>query len=327
MANRTAKYARSIHGTNPQYLIEKIVRERIHNCRYWQEECFLLNSALVLERAVDDLKYVGGTYGVKVDPTPFLCLVLKMLQIQPQKEIVYLYIDQPDFKYLRALGAFYLRLTGRPVEVYEKLEPLYNDYRKLRVMDNQRKFSVIHMDEFIDNLLRDEKVFNISLPRLTKRIVIEDNREIEPYRSKLEEENLIPKEPIRDEAKDSRKKDSDRYRCEKPPTDRRHDSSSSYGRSSYDKRDHHSRHSHHRDERRYHDDDRRSRDSRRYRDQDRVERRYPHDGRRSRSRSPRRHQEEKKPASSYAGSSTRFSQQEIDNENAIRARVGLKPLR
>ena len=30
------------------------------------------------------------------------------------------------------LGAFYLRLTGSDVDVYRYLEPLYNDYRKVR---------------------------------------------------------------------------------------------------------------------------------------------------------------------------------------------------
>jgi pre-mRNA-splicing factor 38A len=33
---------------------------------------------------------------------------------------------------VRILGAFYLRLVGKPTDVYQYLEPLYNDYRKLR---------------------------------------------------------------------------------------------------------------------------------------------------------------------------------------------------
>lgn len=37
------------------------------------------------------------------------------------------------YRYVRALGAFYLRLTGRSKEIYQYLEPLLNDYRKLRV--------------------------------------------------------------------------------------------------------------------------------------------------------------------------------------------------
>lgn len=35
-------------------------------------------------------------------------------------------------RYVRVLGAFYLRLTGTDVDIYRYLEPLYNDYRKLR---------------------------------------------------------------------------------------------------------------------------------------------------------------------------------------------------
>ena len=55
-----------------------------------------------------------------------------MLQIQPEKEIVVEFIKNEDYKYVRILGAFYMRLVGRPVEVYQYLEPLYNDYRKIR---------------------------------------------------------------------------------------------------------------------------------------------------------------------------------------------------
>ena len=40
MANRTAKDAKSIKGTNPQYLVEKIIRTRIYDSKYWKEECF-----------------------------------------------------------------------------------------------------------------------------------------------------------------------------------------------------------------------------------------------------------------------------------------------
>ena len=48
MANRTVKDAHSIKGTNPQYLVEKIIRTRIYECRYWKEECFALTGNLKL---------------------------------------------------------------------------------------------------------------------------------------------------------------------------------------------------------------------------------------------------------------------------------------
>ena len=46
MANRTVKDAHSLKGTNPQYLVEKIIRTRIYECRYWKEECFALTGIL-----------------------------------------------------------------------------------------------------------------------------------------------------------------------------------------------------------------------------------------------------------------------------------------
>jgi len=40
MANRTVSDAKNIHGTNPQYLLEKIIRSRIYESLYWKEDCF-----------------------------------------------------------------------------------------------------------------------------------------------------------------------------------------------------------------------------------------------------------------------------------------------
>lgn len=37
------------------------------------------------------------------------------------------------------LGAFYLRLVGTPADIYQYLEPLYNDYRKVRQRLTQGK--------------------------------------------------------------------------------------------------------------------------------------------------------------------------------------------
>jgi hypothetical protein len=43
MANRTVDEAISVHGMNPQFLIEKILRTRIYESMYWKEHCFALN--------------------------------------------------------------------------------------------------------------------------------------------------------------------------------------------------------------------------------------------------------------------------------------------
>ncbi|KAH9524202.1 Pre-mRNA-splicing factor 38A [Bulinus truncatus] len=187
MANRTVKDAHSIKGTNPQYLVEKIIRTRIYECRYWKEECFALTAALMVDKAME-LKYVGGVYGGNIKPVPFLCLLLKMLQIQPEKDIVVEFIKNEDFKYVRALGALYMRLTGTSTDCYKYLEPLYYDYRKLKRIDRNGAFHIIHMDEFIDELLREERICDIILPRIQKRNVLEETNILEPRVSAIEED-------------------------------------------------------------------------------------------------------------------------------------------
>lgn len=72
---------------------------------------------------------------------------------------------------MRALGAFYLRLVYSSLDCYKYLEPLLNDYRKLRFMDRSGQYQLSHMDEFIDLLLREERFCDIIMPRIQKRLV------------------------------------------------------------------------------------------------------------------------------------------------------------
>jgi len=100
MANSTDPLARSIHGTNPQNLIEKIIRNRIYENAYYKEFCFGLTAESLVDEAVK-LKEIGGTWGGNNKPTPFVCLLLKMLQIQPDKDIVVEFIKNEDYRYER----------------------------------------------------------------------------------------------------------------------------------------------------------------------------------------------------------------------------------
>ncbi|KAJ8481422.1 hypothetical protein ONZ51_g5998 [Trametes cubensis] len=182
MANTTVRGAVAIHGQNPQYLVESVIRNRIYESAYWKEHCFALTAETIIDKAIE-LKAIGGVYGNQ-KPTEFLCLLLKLLQIQPEKEILLEYLQADEFKYLRALAAMYIRMTFRPVDVYEVLEPLLKDYRKLRYR-GMNGYSIIHMDEFVDSLLVDERVCDLILPRITKRDVLEDLGEIGPRKSRL----------------------------------------------------------------------------------------------------------------------------------------------
>lgn len=229
MANRTVKDARNVHGTNPQYLIEKIIRSRIYDSKFWKEQCFALTAELLVDKAME-IRYVGGVFGGNIRPTPFLCLTLKMLQIQPEKDIVIEFIKNEEFKYVRALGAFYLRLTGTSLDCYKYLEPLYNDNRKLRNQNRSGQFEIMHMDEYIDELLRNDRVCDIILPRVQKRMILEENNELEPKVSALDDdldEDMPSDEEIVDKLSESPKKkpkkDRERSRSNDRERDRRHE--------------------------------------------------------------------------------------------------------
>lgn len=107
MANRTDPAARNIRGTNPQNLVEKILRSKIYQNTYWKEQCFGLTAETLVDKAME-LDHIGGTYGGSRRPTPFMCLVTKMLQIQPEKDIVVEFIKNEDYKLVNKLIAIYL---------------------------------------------------------------------------------------------------------------------------------------------------------------------------------------------------------------------------
>ena len=120
----------------------------------------MLAATAVAESCVDrgvELTHVGGIVGASVKPTPFLCMVLKLLQIQPDKDVVVEYIKQEEFKYLRCLGATYMRLVGTSLDCYNYLEPLLRDYRKLKRMKSDGGFELINIDTFIDELMTEER--------------------------------------------------------------------------------------------------------------------------------------------------------------------------
>eukprot|EP00531_Pseudo-nitzschia_arenysensis_P015999 CAMPEP_0116124534 /NCGR_PEP_ID=MMETSP0329-20121206/5329_1 /TAXON_ID=697910 /ORGANISM="Pseudo-nitzschia arenysensis, Strain B593" /LENGTH=361 /DNA_ID=CAMNT_0003618515 /DNA_START=5 /DNA_END=1090 /DNA_ORIENTATION=- len=173
MANVTDPLIKSVQGSDPQNLMEYITRQKIYDSRFWKEECFGLTAADVMERAAKVLTCVGGTYSGMGKPSKFLALTLKLLQLQPDLSVVQAFLEQDHFKYLKVLGAFYLRLTGRPQEIYELLDPLYADYSKLKYRD-VNEWKLIHVDEFVDDLLTKNNCCGIAMPRLPRRETLQE---------------------------------------------------------------------------------------------------------------------------------------------------------
>lgn len=325
------------------------MRTKIYQHTFWKEQCFGLTAETLVDKAME-LDHVGGTFGGNRKPTPFLCLILKMLQIQPEKEIVVEFIKNDDYKYVRILGAFYLRLTGSDVDVYRYLEPLYNDYRKVRQKLADGRFSLTHVDEVIEELLTKDYSCDIAMPRLKKRWTLEQNGSLEPRKSVLEddfeeEEEKEENEGMADgseDEKDHHRRSPERERDRDRDRDRRRDSHRHRDRD-YD-RDYDMDRDYERERGRGgRDRDReRERDRDHYRDRDRErergrdrERERARRRSRSRSRDRKRHEtddreepkkkKEKKEKMKEDG--TDHPDPEIAEANRLRASLGLKPLR
>ena len=343
MANRTIKEATSIKGTNPQYLVEKIIRNRIYDCRYWKEDCFGLTAELLVDKAMA-LDHIGGTFAQNVQATPFLCLVLKMLQIQPSKDIIVEFIRRSDYKYVRALGAFYMRLVATSVDVYKYLEPLYIDYRKMKCKNTEGTLVLTHMDEYIDDLLNEERVFNVILPRLQKRWALEESELLAPRVSALEDD--IAGEDASSDSGDGTggsgseeagvpSRESEERERSRSPVDRykrRGDSPYDYKRRDYSphKHKHYPSHS----ERRRGRSRSRSRSfSPPQRRRDRREHESHRDRDRDRDRDSNRDRDRKrvrtidKETNSSGKKYSREEMVEIQQQNQLRASLGMKPLK
>lgn len=176
----------SIRGQNPAHLLEKPVRERIIDCYYFREQCFGLNEATLCDRA-EELTSIGGSYGdgASPKPSPFLCLVFKLLQLQPERAIVLEYLHQRELKYLTALAAFYVRLTFDSKDVYGTLEPLLEDLRKLRHR-TKAGVKLTFVDQFVDDLLTKDRVCGTSLWKLKRREDLEIGERSSPLAAELD---------------------------------------------------------------------------------------------------------------------------------------------
>ncbi|KAG6203178.1 hypothetical protein E4U50_005876 [Claviceps purpurea] len=183
---RGSNAALAPNGLNPATIMEKAVRDRIVESHFYMEQCFAVNEADIIDRVVEHVTFVGGTYGDSQKPSPFLCLAFKLLELGPSDEILaeYLSYGGEQFKYLRALASFYFRMTRQAKDIYETLEPFLEDRRKLR-RKGRAGTSLTYVDEFVDDLLVKERVCATSLWKMPKREILEDLELLEPRVSPL----------------------------------------------------------------------------------------------------------------------------------------------
>lgn len=172
----------------------------------------MTNELTILPIIVNHVTNIGGT-DANGRPSPFICCMLRLLEIEPSEEILTMYSSQLGynrFKYLTSLVMIYYRLTKLPVEVYRSLEPFFKDYRKLKLQlkvpefDNgiARHFSEYTIDQWADELLQKERVVDIILPRLPPRHLLLQKGELEPRAYYIDEEGNDEDDNDKDEDND-----------------------------------------------------------------------------------------------------------------------------
>ena len=85
----------------PNLRINFLERKLFRPDRYFNTVLFSFSFKILLAESLIDkaieVRFIGGVYGNQ-RPTEFLCLLLKLLQIQPEKEILVEYLRAEEFK-------------------------------------------------------------------------------------------------------------------------------------------------------------------------------------------------------------------------------------
>lgn len=166
----TQDFKKSIRNLAPQHLIDAPTRQKICNSPYFMQYCFGVNLVTFVDRA-QLLKGVGGIYGTYKQPTNFICLFFKLLELEPSEKVIEYFINTKcwQMKHLRLLAALYVRFAYPPSEVYQILESLLNHYEKIAIMTDDG-YVLSHFDEIIYSFLKEKLWCGIQLPPLTPRI-------------------------------------------------------------------------------------------------------------------------------------------------------------
>ncbi|RKP32828.1 PRP38-domain-containing protein [Metschnikowia bicuspidata] len=174
---------------NKAILVEAIVRHRVQDSLFYKQYLHLTNEQTILPVIVEHVDYIGGTDSNN-RPSPFLCCLVRLLEIEPSPEVIELYLTQNgynEFKYLTALALLYSRMvTGK--DFFNMFDRFITDYRKLRFMLKQFQlvngvpvhYLIKYMDEWVDDLIEQERVVDIKIPYLAPRSSFVERGEVSP---------------------------------------------------------------------------------------------------------------------------------------------------
>lgn len=185
---------------NKANLVEPIIRHTIQDSLFYKQHLYLTNELTIVPVIVNQVHYIGGTNSIG-RPSPFLCCLLRMLELEPESAIIALYLRQNgynEFKYLTALTLLYCRMVTTPKMVFEMFDEYISDYRRLRlrmkvpefVNDLPIHYKVIHMDEWMDSLVENERVVDLAIPYLPPRQLLVQKGEVEARQYGVSDEEV-----------------------------------------------------------------------------------------------------------------------------------------
>ena len=167
--NFVQNYKKTIRNLAPQHLIDAPTRQKIYNSVFYQQYCFGVNLVTFVDRA-QLLKGVGGIFGTYKQPSNFICLFYKLLELEPSNNVIDYFLNTRvwQMKHLRLLAALYIRFAYPSNDVYLKLEPLLTHYEKVAILTDDG-YVPSHFDEIIDQFLKQKLWCGIQLPPLPPR--------------------------------------------------------------------------------------------------------------------------------------------------------------
>lgn len=196
---KQASYQDKRYTQNKGNLIEPIIRHRIQDSIFYKQHLYLTNESTILPVIIDHVKYISGSDSSN-RPSNFICCLFRLLELEPTKEIINVYLTQlnfNEFKYLTALTLIYIRLVFKNEDIYTIFDSYFKDFRKIRmklknpIFDlNQipKNFKISYIDEWVDELLTKDRVIDLILPRLVSRLTLVQRGLIGPRKYYVEEE-------------------------------------------------------------------------------------------------------------------------------------------
>eukprot|EP00672_Neobodo_designis_P010362 CAMPEP_0174860776 /NCGR_PEP_ID=MMETSP1114-20130205/49991_1 /TAXON_ID=312471 /ORGANISM="Neobodo designis, Strain CCAP 1951/1" /LENGTH=160 /DNA_ID=CAMNT_0016095761 /DNA_START=69 /DNA_END=547 /DNA_ORIENTATION=+ len=152
--------------------LSEVLRKKVLRSSYWLGRCADATFLDVVALAAD-LDFVEGMRGEAemAQPTPFVCLIQRLCQLDPPPELIHELIDQKQLKYVRLLGILFVRLTVEdPVAVHAAIDVGLADFRMVRVREPLgAAVEAQPLDVAVEKLVEEETFFGVPLPSLLSR--------------------------------------------------------------------------------------------------------------------------------------------------------------